>query len=232
MGNRYSIIKNKNPREILLLKSFPCKYGKCAFCNYIEDNSNNEEEINKINFSEIEKISGELSVLEIINSGSVFELPEETLFKIREKAVEKGIKRIYFEAYWAYKNRLNEIVDYFEGIEIIFKVGIETFDEKFRNNILNKNLHYSSLEELSSYFDSVCIMVGIKGQTREMIDKDIETALENFKRLTVNVFVDNGTKIKRDEKLVRWFQEKYSYLREYENVEILDDNKDFGVFEQ
>ena len=49
MGIRYSKIENKNKREIVLLKSFPCKYGKCKFCNYIEDNSTDELEINKIN---------------------------------------------------------------------------------------------------------------------------------------------------------------------------------------
>jgi hypothetical protein len=232
MGNRYSLIREKNSREIVLLKSFPCKYGKCAFCNYIEDNSMDEEEINRVNIEEIDKITGELGVLEVINSGSVFELPLFTLGKIRQKATEKNINKIYFEAYWAYKNRLGEIRDFFNGIEIVFKVGVETFDEKFRNDVLRKNLHYKSVEEISNYFDSVCIMVGIKGQSREMIKNDIETALKYFKRLTVNVFVDNGTEIKRDEELVKWFEREYAFLDEYEKVEVLNDNKDFGVFEQ
>ena len=38
MDNRYSKIVKKNPREIVLLKGKPCIYGKCNFCNYIEDN--------------------------------------------------------------------------------------------------------------------------------------------------------------------------------------------------
>lgn len=37
--DRYNVIDNKNNREIVLLKSFPCVWGKCAFCDYIEDNS-------------------------------------------------------------------------------------------------------------------------------------------------------------------------------------------------
>ena len=48
MGIRYNKIKDKHQREIVLLKSFPCKYGKCSFCNYIEDNSLNEEEIDRV----------------------------------------------------------------------------------------------------------------------------------------------------------------------------------------
>ena len=36
---RYNKITNKNPREIVLLKGRPCAWGKCRFCDYIEDNS-------------------------------------------------------------------------------------------------------------------------------------------------------------------------------------------------
>ncbi len=49
MGIRYNKITDKHQREIVLLKSFPCKYGKCSFCNYIEDNSLDEKEIDAVN---------------------------------------------------------------------------------------------------------------------------------------------------------------------------------------
>ncbi|MFR0986459.1 MAG: ECF transporter S component [Frisingicoccus sp.] len=38
---RYSRITNKNQREIVLLKAKPCAWGKCRFCDYIDDNSKN-----------------------------------------------------------------------------------------------------------------------------------------------------------------------------------------------
>ena len=75
-------------------------------------------------------------------------------------------------------------------------------------------------------------MVGIFGQTEEMIKEDIRIGLENFKRLTINVFIDNGTSIKRDNNLVKWFEKEFAYLEKFENIEILNDNKDFGVYEQ
>ena len=34
---RYSTIDEKYKREIVLLKARPCKWGKCRFCDYIED---------------------------------------------------------------------------------------------------------------------------------------------------------------------------------------------------
>ena len=92
MGIRYSKVEGKFQREIVLLKSFPCAYGKCSFCNYIEDNSNNEEEINRVNLGVLKEITGEFGILEVINSGSVFEIPKKTLEKIREVVYEKDIK--------------------------------------------------------------------------------------------------------------------------------------------
>ncbi len=92
MGIRYSKVEGKFQREIVLLKSFPCAYGKCSFCNYIEDNSNNEEEINRVNLEVLKEITGEFGILEVINSGSVFEIPKKTLEKIREVVYKKDIK--------------------------------------------------------------------------------------------------------------------------------------------
>ena len=46
---RYNKITNKNPREIVLLKGRPCAWGKCRFCDYIEDNSRDVQEMNALN---------------------------------------------------------------------------------------------------------------------------------------------------------------------------------------
>lgn len=73
---RYNKITNKNPREIVLLKGRPCAWGKCRFCDYIEDNSRDVQEMNALNQEVLSHVTGELGVLEVINSGSCFELPE------------------------------------------------------------------------------------------------------------------------------------------------------------
>ena len=70
--------------------------------------------------------------MEVINSGSCFEIPKATLLRIKEIIKEKKIKRLFLESHWCYKNRLQEMRDFF-GIEIIFKIGVETFDNDFRN---------------------------------------------------------------------------------------------------
>lgn len=234
MGIRYSKIENKNKREIVLLKSFPCKYGKCKFCNYIEDNSTDELEIDKVNLETLQEVTGEFGALEVINSGSVFELPIKTLERIREVVHNKNIKLLYFEIYYGYKNRLDEIREFFKGIDIRFRMGMETFDNNFRINSYGKNFKIDTLEieELSKKLYSVCLLICVKGQTKEMIKKDIELGLKYFKSITVNIFINNGTEVERDEELVKWFVENYNQLQENPRVELLIDNKDLGVFEQ
>ena len=232
---RYSIIKEKNPREIVLLKGFNCNYGKCSFCNYILDNTENENEMIEINFNILDKVTGEYSVLEVINSGSVFELNKDTLYKIKEVCENKNIKILYFEAYFGYLNRLNEIRDFFSDQEIRFIIGIETFNNNYRTQILNKNFFINDeiLEKLKKEYRTALLLICTEGQTKEQIIHDIEFAKKNFKEVVVSIFINNGTSILRDEKLVSWFlKELYPILKADKQVEILIDNKDFGVYVQ
>lgn len=225
---RYNIIENKNKREIVLLKGLPCKWGKCTFCDYILDNSKDEEAIIDINNGVLDKVTGKYSVLEVINSGSVFELPDRTLERIKNIVDEKNIKKIFFESHWIYRKKVKKMREYF-GIPIIFKVGVETFDYNFRNNVLKKGTDFNTIEEFKEFFDSPCIMIGIKGQTKETIVQDISILEKEFNHSTVNIYINNTTDVKRDDELVAWFQKNYSYLIDDPKIEILFNNTDFGV---
>lgn len=225
---RYSKIKSNNSREIVLLKGNPCIWGKCAFCDYIHDNDIDQETCHKVNIETLKNVTGEFKALEVINSGSVFELPEQTINLVKEIVRKKGIETIYFESYWGYRDRLKHLRKMFD-INVIFKCGIETFNENFRNKVLKKGIIFKDPKQVSKYFNSICLLVGIYGQTKEMIDKDIDILLKNFEFGCINIFNNNSTNIKRDEKLVKWFCEKYSYLQDYDNIDFLIENTDFGV---
>lgn len=226
---RYNRILDKNPREIVLLKSKPCKWGNCYFCDYIDDNSENLEEIIKFNKEVLTNVTGEFSRLEIINSASVFEIPMETLVDIKDIVAKKNIQTLYFECHFMYRERLNEIRDFFPDKEIIFKCGIETFDNDFRNNYLKKGAKFDTFKEVTPYFNSICLMVGIKGQTKDMIRKDMEILTNNFEHGCVNIYTENTTPVKPDPDLIKWFKEEYSHLEDYDNIEVLWNNTDFGV---
>lgn len=225
---RYSRITKKNQREICLLKAFPCCWGKCTFCDYIEDNSKDEEKMILLNREVLQKVTGEFGVLEVINSGSCFELPEQTLDDLSFLIREKKIKKLFFEAHWMYRKRLDEMRRRM-GVPIVFKVGVETFNQEFRQNVLNKHADFQSPQEVAQYFDSPCLMVGIKGQTKEMISYDIDCLKQYFRLGTVNIYNNNTTPIKQDAELVEWFMNEYSWLLSDPDIEVLYEITDFGV---
>ena len=98
--------------------------------------------------------------MEVINSGSVFELTQNTMAEIKKIVTEKNIKTLYFEIYYGYIKRLDEIKKYFEGVEIRFRMGMETFDNDFRINVYNKNFSVDEkvLEYMSEKLYSVCLL--------------------------------------------------------------------------
>lgn len=225
---RYSEITQKQTREIVLLKGRPCAWGKCTFCDYIDDNETDEALCNTVNLDVLRKVTGKYHALEVINSGSIFELPQATLDAIKHILLEKEIHTLFVESHWSYRHRLQEMRDFF-GVPMIFKCGIETFDDRFRNQVLRKGILFSSPEEVSRYFQSICLMVGIQGQTKEMIARDIDILLRYFPFGCVNIYNNNSTPIQRDEELVAWFEKEYRFLEENPRIDILFENTDFGV---
>lgn len=224
---RYSVINTHMKRELLLLQGTGCVWKKCRFCDYYNDISEDPFSVNK---PIIDKISGIHGVVDAINSGSIFELDEKTLSYLKEKLHEKNIKTLWCECHWLYRNRLDEIREFFSGINVKFRIGAETFDPKIRS-AWNKGIPENITSEMiGEYFDGACLLVGIQGQTQESVIKDIEAAMKNFEYFNVNVFIENSTEIKKDNELVKWFiNEIAPKLEKYENIEVLVNNTDLGV---
>lgn len=225
---RYSQITNKFKREIILLKARPCAWGQCTFCDYIADNSQDLEEMIQINDEVLDKVTGQYGVLEVIDSASIYELPKQTLNKIKTVIKEKNIHTLFVESHWIYHHKVQKIKEYF-GIKVIIKTGVETFDEYFRNEVLNKNTTFQSINELKQYCDSPCLMVGIQGQTKEMIQNDMNILINHFDLGTISVYRNNSTPIKRDNNLVQWFMNEYGYLKDDLRYDFLYEPTDFGV---
>ena len=72
-------------------------------------------------------------------------------------------------------------------------------------------------------------MVGIKGQTKDMIRRDIDSLKKYFRLGTINIFTDNTTPVKRDDELAEWFFDEFGWLRADPEIEVLVENTDFGV---
>lgn len=228
---RYSVITEKLPREIVLLKGLPCVWSKCSFCDYIDDNTTDESLIEAVARQELLKVTGRFKRLEVINSGSIQELTAPVLERIRKLLADLSVEEFICESYWSYRRRWDETRVFF-GVPTRIKLGVETFDDHVRNVVLNKAMPFDSPDDVARLTDTICLMVGIRGQTRDMIRRDIDILMTKFRYGCVNLFTPNRKSAGLlDEDIQSWFADEFAWLEECPTIEVLWKNTDFGVGE-
>lgn len=231
-AHRYSMINEKNPREIVLLRGNGCKWRRCRFCDYHVDFSPYERENYELNSSVLAQVTGKWHRLEVINSGSFCDLDAATVNEIIKVCLVKNINCIYFESHWMHRDLIPAWREKFAalGITVKLKIGVETFDSIFRESYLEKGMGNASPQEIAEYFDQVCLLQGIAGQNEASMLEDIETGLQYFERVCVNIMVANTRPILPDPRVIKIFKQKiYPVYRDNDRVDILLNNTDFGV---
>ncbi|MBQ7853376.1 MAG: hypothetical protein IJ352_02800 [Muribaculaceae bacterium] len=224
---RYSLIHDKFPREFVLLQGTGCRWKKCAYCDYFHDVSENPYELNS---KELEKVTGHYGVLDVINSGSAMELDRDTISLIKHIVAEKKIHTIWFESHYMYRTHLEKFARQFAPAKVKFRCGIETFDASLRNKWTKGIPSEVTARDVAKYFDGICLLCGTKGESKERIISDIDTALKYFEYISVNLFNKNTTSIEVDEDLQRWFvTEVYPHIKDNPAIEVLLQNTDLGV---
>lgn len=228
--DRYSIITEKNPREIVLLRSKGCVYKKCTFCDYHADSCKNENQNYSLNKSVLEQVTGKYGDIEIINSGSVFELDKNTIELIKSTCKSKGITTIHFESHYLFDSKIPALREEFSGFTLKMKLGLETFDYDFRENILHKGIPEEKPEIISRNFDEANFLFGLRGQSVNSMERDIELGLQYFERICINIMCENSTDVKPDKKVIKDFIDLlYPKYRDNDRIDILINNTDFGV---
>jgi hypothetical protein len=226
---RYAKFTGRHPREVVLLRGLPCIWSRCTFCDYIDDNTRDEDLIMKIADEHLGRVTGEFRRLQVINSGSIQELPLPVRERIRDLMKAKRITEFWTESYWAYRRDFAATRAFFE-VETHLFLGVETFDDHLRNSVLNKSMHWTGPEEVAAMTDSICLLIGFRGQTREIIRRDIDLMLSRFKYGIVNLFTENRLSAGLlDEDVRAWFRDEFTWLEREPNVNVLWHNTDFGV---
>lgn len=227
---RYSKILEKRKREIVLLRGSGCIYRKCPFCDYHLDNCTDKAANFCLNKEVLAKVTGEFGELEVINSGSVFELDQNSLDFIKEVCREKKISTIHFESHYLYQKRIPALRKEFSDFNLKMKLGLETFDWAFREKVLKKGIPDQDGAVISRNFDEANLLFGIRGQSLVSMERDITLGLTYFERLCINIMCQNTTDILPDPELVSLFREAlYPKYRENDRIDILMQNTDFGV---
>ena len=215
----------------------------------------------EVNRQVLEQVTGEYGVLDVINSGSAFELDDRTIDLLQRIIVEKNIHTLWCEMHWMYRNRLKQFVDRITSsfvkeslndnessflilspkaqrpsvlhssfLTIKYRCGIETFNPQLRQQWRKGVPLTVTPEDVAQYFQGICLLCCVEGQTKDTILKDIELAQQHFEYFSVNLFCNNTTAVRRDESLVKWFiQEVYPTIKDNPKIEILIENSDLGV---
>ena len=115
---RYSLSPDSDPgTEMVLLQGRGCFWKKCSFCDYYFDSACDEQSV-PLNESVLAHVTGETGRLTVINSGSWFELPEQTRELILRICREKEISELSTETHWAYAQRTRKLREELAAAEI------------------------------------------------------------------------------------------------------------------
>jgi hypothetical protein len=226
---RYAKHTGHNPREVVLLKGRPCIWSRCAFCDYTDDNTTDEQMIERVAEECLSQVTGEFGRLQVVNSGSIQELPRGIWNRIHDLMAEKKISQFFTESYWAYRKDYAATRTFF-GVDTHLFLGVETFDDRLRNGVLNKSMHWPNPDAVAALTDSICLMVGFKGQTPTTIRRDIEILRTKFKYGIINLFTENRlSRGLMDAEIKGWFHEEFAWLADEPNIDVLWKNTDLGV---
>ena len=229
---RYSVITEKNPREIVLLRGQGCRYRRCTFCDYHHDASCDEQANLKLNTEALGRVIGKYGILEVVNSGSFCELDGSTMKAIIAVCASKKISTVHFECHWLYRKFIPALREAFAqvGTQVKMKIGVETFDPVYREETMHKGIKESDPATIAQDFDECCLLFGLPGQTYESMLHDIETGLAHFERICVNIMVENNAPLQPCEEVRQIFTDKiYPLYKNNPRVDILLHNTDFGV---
>ena len=199
---RYQVDDNSTlPRENVLLVSLGCSWGKCSFCDYQDDKSESVLLCDKKNREVLSQVRGSdigITTLEVTCSASYTELTFTTLNYIRDICIKKGFSTVILEGHYLYRETNHYFTDFFreKNINVMFRCGVETFDEYLRENILHKGLSEAMPRDISKYFQWINLMFGMEGQTFEQLKEDISIGINNFERVNLSIYtpVKNGPK--------------------------------------
>lgn len=214
-----------------MLRGSGCQWRRCRFCDYHLDFSQDKTANFVLNQTTLTQITGCYGKLEVINSGSFIDLDEQTMTLIEEICLAKPINEVHFECHWQHRDAIAPLKERFgrHHIAVKVKIGVETFDPIFRESYLDKGID-GTVEEIAQYFDEICLLQGLAGQTVGSMLSDIAIGLQYFERVCINIMQRNQKPIKPDAKVIEQFQQHILPIYQDDwRVDILMENTAFGV---
>ena len=97
---------------------------------------------------------------------------------------------------------------------------------------MHKGIKETDPAEIAKIFNECCLLFGLPGQTLQSMQNDIETGLQHFERICINIMVENNAPLQPSEEVRQLFVNNlYPLYKENPRIDILLHNTDFGVGE-
>ena len=222
-GGKMTRYESFGNHELIILLGYPCiNKGRCNFCTYHLCNKTNAEEMIAVNSEALSQIKGS-GILEIYNSGSIFELPPYTLLQIQEMIRLKNTPKIITEAHWQYRHQFENMRKFLDAPEVLIKIGVETFDIEIREKIMKKGMGNALPEEIIKFTSAINLLVGIEGQTQETVKHDMEISQKLFSHIDISIFDNKYAPDPTIENrgLIKWFLRNFRHLKQDKRFRIL-----------
>jgi len=182
-------------RLVLILKSYPCSWGKCVFCPFALEQSVNIKEIIRENTAIIEEAlmklrEEDVGRVAVFNGSSFHELPLDTVLKLRPLARGR-VFEVEERSEYVTEDAIEGIIELMRPKELVIRVGFEVWDEGLREGYLRKGMPNSEvyrLAELRRRLKArgmplkiyVYVLFGIEGIPKEKVVESVKVFKELF----------------------------------------------------
>ncbi len=140
-------------RLVVILKGFPCAYGRCSFCPFAIEQSLHTREVLEANKRIIEEAveaadRGGYRRIAVFNGGSFHELPLDTIERLHHLSMGR-VFEVEERSEYVTLESLRFLLKVLEPEKLIVRVGFETIREETREKLLRKGMPDSELYRLS-----------------------------------------------------------------------------------
>jgi len=131
-------------RLVVILKGFPCSWGRCTFCPFALEQSFNLREIIETNRGivreavEIAEREGYRRVA-VFNGSSFHELLYDTVERLRPLARGR-VFEVEERSEYVTRESIDALLQYYFPERLVIRVGFEVFDERIREELLRKGM--------------------------------------------------------------------------------------------
>ncbi len=181
-------------RVVIILKSYPCSWGKCSFCPFALEQSVNIKEVLE---TDKELIDQAIRLVEeegvnrvaVFNGGSFNELPLD--IALRLGALSKGrVFEVEERPEFVTEEHVKGLMNLLRPGKLIIRVGFEVRDEELRLNYLRKGIPDSELFRLADLRRTLkrkgmeveiwsYVLFGIEG----IPEDEVVRSVEEFKKM-------------------------------------------------